>query len=137
MTKDEILSLNTEGNRGLQNLCKVACAIGYTDPTRQLINNDGSCVGDLLCFLEDNPGAIDALLEWITENMEECDNCGCVCIDAFDCRNGKDGKGGCEELEECEECGEIEEDCKCGLLNDKEYCYHCKAKYDLEGNCNC
>jgi len=35
------------------------------------LNNDGSCVGDLMCFLEDNPGAIRAIYEWVDSEYEE------------------------------------------------------------------
>lgn len=55
----------TEGRAGLKTLCKVARAIGYRDPSYfgQL---DSSCaIGDLIEFLEDNSGAVEAILDWI------------------------------------------------------------------------
>jgi hypothetical protein len=61
-----------EGRRGVEHLCKIAGALGYKDPTYygQLAN--GASVGDLLAFLEDNSGAITALLEWIqSRNFSE------------------------------------------------------------------
>ena len=54
----------------VEGLCKLANKLGYNDPLRQLINRDGSAVGDLLYFLEDNPGAIEALIDWIYEESE-------------------------------------------------------------------
>ena len=61
--------LPTEGNRGFSALCQLCRHLGFKDPFNQLMNNDGiSCVGDLMCFLEDNPGAIGALYDWINDN---------------------------------------------------------------------
>jgi hypothetical protein len=51
-------------------LCNMARDLGYKDPCSQLINRDGSCVGDFLVFLEDNPGAIEAVFEWAMENHD-------------------------------------------------------------------
>lgn len=43
---------------------------GAKDPFHQMINNDGTCVGDLMVFLEENSGAIKAVYEWVEENYE-------------------------------------------------------------------
>lgn len=51
-----------------QGLCKLAAQLGYKDPFHQLRNNDGSVVGDLLEFLDDNPGACAAIIEWVSDN---------------------------------------------------------------------
>lgn len=48
-------------------LCKLANKLGYRDPFQQLINSDGSCVGDLLDFFEDNPGAIEEVINWVAD----------------------------------------------------------------------
>jgi hypothetical protein len=56
-TRNEIL--NTKNT--VKGLCKMASQLGYKDPAFQLLNSDGSVVGDLLYFLEDNPGAIEAV----------------------------------------------------------------------------
>ena len=54
-----------EGRRGLTNLCKIVRAIGYKDPQYfGQLTHDAS-IGDLVCFLEDNSGAIEAIVEWI------------------------------------------------------------------------
>ena len=61
---------STEGTKGLENLCRIVKAIGYKDPFQQL-QFKGGCYGDLFVFLEDNPGAIEMLIEWIKENHSE------------------------------------------------------------------
>lgn len=53
----------------VKGLCKLANLLNYNDPCRQLINNDGTCVGDLLLFLEDNPGACAAIIDWAAINF--------------------------------------------------------------------
>ena len=55
----------TEGRRGVVNLCKIAAAIGYKDPQYFGQMERGAVLGDLICFLEDNPGAVSAIMEWI------------------------------------------------------------------------
>lgn len=55
-----------EGSRGFENLCKLVRAIGYRDPLNQMQFRDG-CIGDLMVFFEDNPGAIEAVINWIAE----------------------------------------------------------------------
>ncbi len=62
---DEQKLYQTEGRRGVVNLCRIARALGYKDPMYfgQLEHN--ATIGDLICFLEDNPGAITAIIEWI------------------------------------------------------------------------
>ncbi len=52
----------------VEGLCGLAAKLGYRDPCQQLINNDGSCIGDLLTFFEDNPGAVAAVVEWVLDN---------------------------------------------------------------------
>lgn len=49
---------NLEGSRGVNNLNKIANALGYSDPLRD------EC-GPLLAMLEDNSGAIEAIIEWL------------------------------------------------------------------------
>ena len=49
----------------VEGLCRMARLLGYKDPCYQLMNNDGSCVGDLLYFFEDNQGAVEAVFEWV------------------------------------------------------------------------
>jgi len=55
-----------EGRKGIENLSRIARALGYTDP--QFFGQfKGGCIGDLLVFLEDNPGAMEAVVKWIGE----------------------------------------------------------------------
>jgi hypothetical protein len=55
-----------EGSRGVENLCKLVRALGYRDSMNRMQFRDG-CLGDLLEFLEDNSGAIEAIVTWIGE----------------------------------------------------------------------
>lgn len=64
MNKDDIYDTRPT----VKGLCKLANQLGYRDPAQQLINSDGSCVGDLLTFFEDNPGAIEAVIEWAADH---------------------------------------------------------------------
>jgi len=60
----------TEGRTGVENLCKLANAIGYKD--RQYFGQfQGGCFGDLIEFLEDNSGAVQAIREWIAEQDQQ------------------------------------------------------------------
>lgn len=59
----------TEGSIGVKNLAFVTRMLGYKDISYLgQFSPDGS-YGDIIEFLEDNPGAISALYEWIEENM--------------------------------------------------------------------
>lgn len=61
---------NMEGRRGVENLCKLVSVLGYKDPQcyGQLAN--GAALGDLVNFLEDNSGAIEAIVNWISERPD-------------------------------------------------------------------
>jgi len=98
MTPQELDNMRTEGNRGFMALCNMARELGSKDPFNQLQNNDGSCVGDLICFLEDNPGAIDAIKNWVMHEYDVCDNCGHYCEDQEICQ-----ENGCEAEENDDE----------------------------------
>lgn len=75
----------------VEGLCGLARKLGYKDPLYQLQNKDGSVVGDMLYFFEDNPGAIEAVIEWVEENYE----------DYFD--NGDDEDSDEDDLEDDED----------------------------------
>lgn len=61
-----------EGRKGVENLCKIAGALGYKDSLRTMSLRNGSCVGDLLAMLEDNPGLISTIIGWIqTKDFSE------------------------------------------------------------------
>lgn len=65
-----------EGRRGVETLCQVTGALGYKDPTYYGQLTSKAVIGDLIMFLEDNPGAIEAVLEWVKQqgNSEWRDN---------------------------------------------------------------
>lgn len=67
-----------EGRRGVKALCKISRAVGYTDPQHFGQLGHDCCVGDLIAFLEDNSGAIAAIIEWIgnTESPEMLESLG-------------------------------------------------------------
>ncbi len=59
---------SNEGRRGVENLSLLCRQLGYNDPSYygQFVNDGHSgCLGDIFEFLEDNPGAIEAIQEWI------------------------------------------------------------------------
>lgn len=57
-----------EGRQGVENLCKLVRGLGYKDSQYfGQFAHDGS-IGDLIEFLEDNPGCIVAIQEWIGDN---------------------------------------------------------------------
>lgn len=56
-----------EGRRGVENLCKLSTVIGYKDPMHFGQFSNGSSIGDLIALLEDNPGAIEAVVNWMGE----------------------------------------------------------------------
>jgi hypothetical protein len=63
MDQEQLHSI--EGRRGVIALARLARVLGYQDPTYfgQL---DFKCsIGDLIAFLEDNSGAIEAIIAWI------------------------------------------------------------------------
>lgn len=51
-------------------LCKMAEDLGYKRPWGQLQCNNGAFVSSLLDFLDDNPGAMEAIQEWALENCD-------------------------------------------------------------------
>ena len=56
-----------EGRRGVINLAKCVRAMGYRDMQNFGALGQGACVGDLIEFLEDNSGVIEAIFFWICE----------------------------------------------------------------------
>lgn len=56
---------NNEGSSGVKNLCRLVRGMGYKDTMYfGQFAQDGS-YGDLIEFLEDNPGCVEAIKEWI------------------------------------------------------------------------
>ena len=60
----------TDGPTGVKNLCKLAHGIGYVD-TLYFGQFEGASYGDLVMFLEDNQGCVEAIFDWIRE--QGCD----------------------------------------------------------------
>lgn len=60
----------TEGNKGVRNLCRLANLLGYQDRT-YFGQVAGACYGDLILLLEDNPGLVEAMHEWLQDNLDE------------------------------------------------------------------
>jgi len=55
---------HNEGSRGFSCLCKLVAALGYRD---RFYRGGPS---DLMVFFEDNPGAIQAVVDWIEDNQD-------------------------------------------------------------------
>jgi hypothetical protein len=56
-----------EGRRGVEALCQVSAALGYKDPMYYGQLTAKATLGDFICFLEDNSGAVEAVMNWIKE----------------------------------------------------------------------
>lgn len=56
-----------EGSTGVQNLCKLCGALGYEDSMGRMGTYGDARLGNLIDFLEDNSGAIEAIIDWIGE----------------------------------------------------------------------
>jgi len=87
-----------------EGIALVARKLGYTEAWEQLQFRNGASATNLIEFLDDNPGACEAILQWIldegctrdgekiededddgyTLNMEEetCESCHCIINDA-------------------------------------------------------
>ena len=57
----------TEGRRGVEQLCQLTRALGYRDSQYFGQLTSKASLGDLVMFLEDNPGAVEALHTWIRD----------------------------------------------------------------------
>jgi hypothetical protein len=56
--------------RSSSDLCKLAEMLGYKRPYGQLRCSNGAFVSSLLDFFDDNPGAMEAVSEWVMENHD-------------------------------------------------------------------
>lgn len=74
MSLDEIIAEKklhrTEGVVGVKNLARICAALGYHDGT-YFGQFENGCYGNLINFLEDNSGAVEAVIEFIREHQEE------------------------------------------------------------------
>jgi hypothetical protein len=100
LTTNTLEQFATEGSPATADLCKMAELMGYKESGGFAINqlqcSNGAFVSSLLRFFEDNPGAIEAVHDWVHKNykqdMEEareeaCENGGC---DSADCETCND-----------------------------------------------
>jgi len=60
-----------DGERGVKNLCRLTRAIGYKDPLHFGQFHQQGAYGDLINFLEDNPGAVQAIRQWIEDQDDD------------------------------------------------------------------
>lgn len=68
MEYKELMEKHNEGQRGVENLARLCRVLGYRDPTYfGQFDHDGS-YGDLINFLEDNSGAVEAIKEFIQDH---------------------------------------------------------------------
>jgi hypothetical protein len=65
--QDQEKITRTEGRRGVENLARLTAALGYHDPMYFGQFSAKASIGDLIVFFEDNPGAIEAVVEWIKD----------------------------------------------------------------------
>jgi len=54
-----------EGRKGVEAMCQLAAALGYKDPMYFGQLTSKATIGDLLCMMEDNPGMLEAMIEWV------------------------------------------------------------------------
>ena len=66
-TKSEVEGLRL---RKSDDLVKLAADLGYDTYPNQLQCNNGAHVSGLLNFFDDNPGAMEALRDWVLENSD-------------------------------------------------------------------
>lgn len=66
-TETEVTEMNL---RGAQDLCKLVEMLGYRGPIDQLACSNGAYVSSLLAFFDDNPGAMEAVQEFIKDNID-------------------------------------------------------------------
>lgn len=71
ITAKEISSLPTEGSRAIASFAALCERIGYKG--NQLTLNNGSHVTSITDFLEDNPGCVEVIFDWITDNYTDED----------------------------------------------------------------
>lgn len=54
--------------RNLEDLALLVRDLGYKSELHQLQFRNGASASDLFDFFEDNPGALEAVVDWIHEN---------------------------------------------------------------------
>lgn len=64
-TRREIEDTRSEG--GAEALAAMARLLGYREQWGQLQFNNGATASDLFAFFDDNPGAVEAVVNWVLE----------------------------------------------------------------------
>ena len=64
-------NLRTHGAGAIQDLCALVEQLGYRGSFQQLTFNNGASVSSLLNFLEDNPGCVESILDWVQDNYDD------------------------------------------------------------------
>ena len=67
------LELPSEGSSGFKALCGLAGYLGYDTDPKQLYNDDSTTVSSVINMLEDNPGMISAIYQFVEENRDAYD----------------------------------------------------------------
>lgn len=58
--------------RKTEDLAELVEQLGYNDPSfKQLLFNNGAAASSLIDFFDDNPGALDVIVNWIEENHKD------------------------------------------------------------------
>lgn len=70
--KNEKLN-STEGSSGVKNLCAIVEVLGYKD-SQYFGQHDKGSYGSLINFLEDNSGAVEAIIEFIKDYGPKCED---------------------------------------------------------------
>ena len=65
----ETKTYRNEGQTGVYNLCRLVHAMGYVDSQHFGQFHQQGSLGDLIEFLSDNSGCIEAIQGWIADHM--------------------------------------------------------------------
>lgn len=64
-------SARWSGTKGPENFAYLVERLTGNPAIKQLQFDNGAYVSSILEFMEDNPGLVDAMVEWIVDNYEE------------------------------------------------------------------
>jgi hypothetical protein len=59
-----------EGEEGVRNFCRIVRMLGYTDSQHFGQFDQLDSYGTLITFLEDNSGALEAMMEWLRDRLD-------------------------------------------------------------------
>ena len=86
-----------DGRRGVERLCQLTGDLGYRDPQYFGQLTSTACIGNLVLFLEDNPGAIEAIMDWVRDidskemvsNLADVTDTSALCEDEDEDEDGE------------------------------------------------